>query len=1145
MSHQTFFEEDSCALKSNPGVVGVVERTWHDVDGHTPLSERLDGIKRHQDVPENQYKKFLALGTPPRQHALVQFLDPAYGALLIHESHLILLDRALEFGDIVKKNATQIMSGTVINTSRHCDLVPSFPTALSSATTTPYSEERANSQAFEGLQYTSNPLPNQEGVPFFFDIPAAELQFTESYRIGDFVTYHGWLGRIEETFDEVTVRLEDGGIVVVELPDELELPVGLQDTKDMSKLDTMPVDRIAVGDLVVTKKGNLRRGEWKQRSYNPSTPPRGYVVGVERLEIEVRWLFQNFLSPDRQGIQSEPPNLLNLKDYRHQGLRVYDRGRLPPRDGNGSDNPAGFTNGSDIGIADRVRFRDLTGACVKYDGSSVTRTGQRQAKLKAIPPSSASGYDLNTFYVIGTKSFVTVLWQDMTTTEEESTALVPYINVDDNDVWPGEIVAVKEGSQLAGSLDQGRAEGAIPSSGVAAGTFHDEEVYRPKKVGIVQSVDALGRIACIRWFLDPKLELAGDRKSILLPGSHCGPLSDNSEEVSFYEISAFPALTKRRGDFVLVGPSISSYLSPPTGSEDANNGDFVLPNSVDGNELASMIGSIAGTLVEPSSDQAFNQFSQLQSAISSSGLLPATSAALSILARSGAQHVRDAAAQMQAQLASVVASGQSSPIDWFGEIVDLGLDGLVTVRLCGLPSACDIRVPIERLTVIMNGDEEDGDEGFYSDSSDNDGSENWWSSDAYDSYESDEVLEQTIEYEGGERLDADGGDDVWLTDEEGCSVADSDTTLEDVDEQNQAAQSEHADLSSQKLHDPAMDPAYQLSGSNGQLNDKSVDLSVAGAFTTPSCLESPLNFAILDEEPPAGHHFIGNMPDLTSNLMRRIRKEHKILEKSLPEGIYVRTWESRLDIIRVLILGPRNTPYELAPFVIDFQFGNSFPSSPPAAFFHSWTAGMGRVNPNLYEDGKICLSLLGTWPADAKNESWSPQRSSMLQILVSLMGLVLVKEPFYNEAGFDILVGSEDSQVSSNHYTERAFVLSRGFIKHALQHPTHGLQDVVHWLYLSPHPQAPKLLRAAIADAQDILRNSQHEAEPAVHHAREEGGEASNGSVPTSSSSSPSSISTSSSREPDALQRVSAGASILLRKQVAILQDILAKQDSS
>lgn len=96
---------------------------------------------------------------------------------------------------------------------------------------------------------------------------------------------------------------------------------------------------------------------------------------------------------------------------------------------------------------------------------------------------------------------------------------------------------------------------------------------------------------------------------------------------------------------------------------------------------------------------------------------------------------------------------------------------------------------------------------------------------------------------------------------------------------------------------------------------------------------------------------------------------------------------------------------------------------PPMGFFHSWTHGIGRVNPNLYEDGNIlgrlsfiqfwhlilpheteanfslgniCLSLLGTWHADQSSETWNPAHSTILQLLVSLMALVLVREPWYS-----------------------------------------------------------------------------------------------------------------------------------------------------
>lgn len=64
-----------------------------------------------------------------------------------------------------------------------------------------------------------------------------------------------------------------------------------------------------------------------------------------------------------------------------------------------------------------------------------------------------------------------------------------------------------------------------------------------------------------------------------------------------------------------------------------------------------------------------------------------------------------------------------------------------------------------------------------------------------------------------------------------------------------------------------------------------------------------------------------------------------------------------------------------------------------------------RLNPNLYDTGKVCLSLLGTWGGNGV-ETWNAQSSTVLQVLVSIQGLVLVSEPYYNEAGYEKQMGT-------------------------------------------------------------------------------------------------------------------------------------------
>jgi hypothetical protein len=55
-------------------------------------------------------------------------------------------------------------------------------------------------------------------------------------------------------------------------------------------------------------------------------------------------------------------------------------------------------------------------------------------------------------------------------------------------------------------------------------------------------------------------------------------------------------------------------------------------------------------------------------------------------------------------------------------------------------------------------------------------------------------------------------------------------------------------------------------------------------------------------------------------------------------------------------------------------------------------------DPNLYANGKVCLSLLGTWSGDSGGEAWNARTSTLLQVLVSIQSLIMVPEPYYVRA---------------------------------------------------------------------------------------------------------------------------------------------------
>ena len=152
--------------------------------------------------------------------------------------------------------------------------------------------------------------------------------------------------------------------------------------------------------------------------------------------------------------------------------------------------------------------------------------------------------------------------------------------------------------------------------------------------------------------------------------------------------------------------------------------------------------------------------------------------------------------------------------------------------------------------------------------------------------------------------------------------------------------------------------------------------------------------------------------------VQRLHRQYVSFAKNLPispaGSIFVRVPEQRLDLPRILITGPHGTPYANGLFFFDF-WAKDYPNSPPRVRFLTTGNGSVRFNPNLYNSGKVCLSLLGTW----RGPGWNPGKSNLLQVLLSCQGLVLgTAEPFYNEPGYGSYKDSPQYQRESNRYNK-------------------------------------------------------------------------------------------------------------------------------
>ncbi|KAL1597592.1 hypothetical protein SLS59_007289 [Nothophoma quercina] len=939
--HVVFCVEDTVGLRDDKYSVGVVDRSFTDVDTHEPRPQRDYGedIERHPDIPLAEFHKFMKTGIPPRGTVLVSW-QTQLKTELIPEAQLQLLDRALYVGDVVKRRAEDHTSGTVIGTNAVCTL---FPATM-----------------FQGGQITQAATDDLS----VRNVPANELLNVHEFVEGAIVVYGDWVGRIENVYDEVAIKLPNNSVVVVEDPAELE-----------HDEIAVAIERLSVGDTVKTKKGNLRRGLWRYGAFDPNVKPEGMVVETRPIEIDVQWLARSIGAQDTQFSAEEPPANLGRDEFESASFYRYDASAgaasTLPLSANGTDRAYHVT---DVAVGDRVRFKDLAGAALKYDGTHTLPNGYPQGKVNRLPRTETLGYDMNVFLVMQTHTQVTVQWQDLTITEDVSSSLIPDPNVEDDDeVWPAEIVCSK-----ADKLDS-----------VEVGQW----MKVPERVGVVQAVKSRDRIASVRWFKKPEIKFFG---ADLLRPAVTGDLNDTAEDVSLYDIYSSPAVTRRRGDFVLIHPA-------------GLHGDL---------------------------------------------------------------------------------SNVNGPT-WFGEVVDLGLAGTATVRLGAAKPVVDVQISYEHLTLAYSTDmdnemlgmqELDGSSMMAEDSED------------ISDFDSASFNEMWIEYEGMEGDPPVGDEADWSTEDE--------EEAEDEEDDDDTSMPDLEPIDGVDTSKTTPDPV--ANSETARSAQDATNGAVLEPQSNPAGLtDAPAPFLILDTPPPSSHHYFHNETTSSSAFMRRIAKEHKILRTSLPPNIFARTWESRLDLIRVLIIGPSDTPYEYAPFIVDFHLGSSYPQAPPEAFFHSWTNGNGPVNPNLYEDGKICLSLLGTWHTDERNESWSPAKSTLLQVLVSIMGLVLVKDPYYNEAGYDVQRAAPESRLSSALYTERAYFRARAFINHALSHEVEPFKQELQYLYRSDAPDAPKLLDKAIEAANDVVERSTN--------AGEEG-------------------------ERDGLRTISLGAVVMLKRQVEKLE---------
>ena len=138
----------------------------------------------------------------------------------------------------------------------------------------------------------------------------------------------------------------------------------------------------------------------------------------------------------------------------------------------------------------------------------------------------------------------------------------------------------------------------------------------------------------------------------------------------------------------------------------------------------------------------------------------------------------------------------------------------------------------------------------------------------------------------------------------------------------------------------------------------------------------------------------------------RIIQDFQNFENNKPKDIYIYINKKNFYQCYAMIVGPKNTPYFGGYFFFEIKFPKNYPHSPPTIKFLTIN-GKIRFNPNLYEGGKVCLSILGTW----SGPNWQPVMNLKL-VLLSIQSL-LGEHPITNEPGYE---NTDPGDIKSMHY---------------------------------------------------------------------------------------------------------------------------------
>ncbi len=143
-------------------------------------------------------------------------------------------------------------------------------------------------------------------------------------------------------------------------------------------------------------------------------------------------------------------------------------------------------------------------------------------------------------------------------------------------------------------------------------------------------------------------------------------------------------------------------------------------------------------------------------------------------------------------------------------------------------------------------------------------------------------------------------------------------------------------------------------------------------------------------------------------LKRAVRDVKVATESSAlaAQGIYYIPDEDNIMHGIAMLVGQKGTPYVGGYYFLDITFPDDYPFAPLKVKTLTQD-GQTRFNPNLYVDGKVCLSVLNTWH---EGPQWCGIQS-LESVLMVIMSDVLCEIPLQGEPAYRTCGMSEESKI--------------------------------------------------------------------------------------------------------------------------------------